>query len=168
MTVLLDRAVALATPWANLYNDSTALETAVTFVHFSGLFVAGGFAFAADRTTLRALAQPAEIRAWHLGELRSIHRPVLIGLAATAVSGVLMFAADLRTYATSWIFWTKMALLALLLLNALGMLRVERQVRAGPTATSRMWSALRRTAVASMALWLLVLLFGTLLPTVGS
>ncbi len=167
MTALLDHAAALATPWANLYNDSTALETAVTFVHFAGLLVAGGFALAADRSTLRALAQPAEVRAYHLGELRAVHTPVLIGLAATAVSGVLMFAADLQTFATSWVFWTKMALLLLLMLNGLGMMRAEQRARQPAGGGPAPWKALKRTAVASLSLWLLLLLFGTLLPTIS-
>lgn len=168
MTALLDRAVALASPWASAYNDSTALETAVTFVHFAGLLVAGGFALAADRSTLRALKQPADARAYQLSELHAIHRPVLIGLAATIVSGVLMFAADLRTFAASYVFWTKMALLVLLLVNGLRMTRAERRARAPAAGPKAPWGALRGAAYASMTLWLLLLLFGTLLPTVGS
>lgn len=162
---LLGTAKHLAAPWADLYNESTPVQTGVTFAHFLGLFVAGGFAVATDRLTLRALNGPADRLAVHLDELRAVHRPVLIGLALTAVSGVLMFAADLDTYAPSLVFWTKMLLVVLLLGNGLLLLGAERRLRA---ADPRGRPALRRASVASVVLWVAILFVGTLLPNLST
>jgi hypothetical protein len=42
-TDLVDQIARLTQPWASLYNDSPALQTAVTFLHLAGIFLGGGF-----------------------------------------------------------------------------------------------------------------------------
>lgn len=145
--------------WASAYSNHAALRVAVTFCHFAGLMAGGGLAVAADRTTLRLAGGTAEARRAHLDELHTIHQVVVGGLLLTIVSGVLMVGADLETMAASKIFWTKMALVALLMANGLGMRRAERAIRTSPVA----WPRLHRAAVVSLALWFAIVLAGTLL-----
>jgi len=146
--------------WAHLYNNSKAVSTAVTFVHFAGMLVGGGFAVVADRDAFRhspaILAAPGERE-----NLALVHRWVVGGLALVFVSGLLMMLADLNTYLTSTAFWVKMALVVLLLANGYGRIRAEAAL--GRAAAAATW--LRRTSAASLALWLAVLLASTILNT---
>ncbi|HEV2291742.1 MAG TPA: hypothetical protein VGR60_07865 [Gemmatimonadales bacterium] len=168
MIDLLARAEALAQPWADLYNDRTVLQVGVTFLHIGGFVVAGGLALAADRSTLRVAGEPAQIRGHHLAELGAVHRPVLIGLVVTFLSGVLLFGSDVATYGPSYFFWGKMALIAGLLANGALLSRTERRLQAGGAAVDQDWTALRHRAVTSMALWLSIVLVGTILPNLSN
>jgi uncharacterized membrane protein len=168
MIHVLQQAELLAKPWSALYSRSIPIQTAVTYVHFAGLLVAGGFALATDRLTLRMSRADTGVRQLHLAELRAVHRPVLVALVFTGLSGVLMLAADLDTFATSAVFWVKLGLIAVLLANGYVMTRTEQSLRGEATAAEGGWRLLRRTAIASMGLWLTILLLGTILPNVGS
>lgn len=168
MIHFLQQAELLVKPWSAYYSRSIPVQTAVTYAHFAGLLVAGGFALATDRLTLRIRRADPSARQLHLAELRAVHRPVLVGLGVTAVSGILMLAADLTTFATSLVFWVKLGLIGVLLLNGYLMTRAEQSLRGETTAGARGWRWLRRTSIASMALWLTILLLGTMLPNVGS
>lgn len=168
MIHLLQQAELVAKPWSVLYSRSIPIQTAVTYVHFAGLLVAGGFALATDRLTLRMSRADPGVRQLHLAELRAVHRPVLMALVFTGLSGVLMLAADLDTFATSAVFWVKLGLIGVLLVNGYAMNRTERSLRAGTPTSEGGWRRLRRTSIASMALWLTILLLGTILPNVGS
>lgn len=150
----------LVSRWAHAYNDGKAVDAAVTYAHFAGMLVAGGVAVVADRFTL-ALA-PAAAPGWtaELDRLAAAHRWVIGGLVVVVVSGVLMTLSDLHTYATSAVFWVKMALFVLLLGNGWVRQRAERAVRAG--RLDRL-ARFRGTSVASLTLWFAVLLAGTLL-----
>jgi len=80
------------------------------------------------------------------------------------MSGVLLFGADVETFLYSRIFWLKMGLMVLLLINGLLLLRGERQAQRGePDA----WARLHYTAVASLVLWFLTTLAGVALPNIG-
>ncbi len=161
--------VRLAKPWADAYSDSKLLETIVTFVHVGALVAGGGVAIATDRSTLRALRADAHARGHHLDELSVVHRWVITGLVLAALSGVLLFAADVKTFWGSWIFWGKMALIVALLVNGLVMTRAEGTLQrlddaaldAGP------WGQLRATAITSLVLWLVITLAGVALVNVS-
>ncbi len=162
MTVV-SLAAELVAQWASLYNESSVISTSVTFVHLGGLLLGGGCAVAADRMTLRlSPANSARFRA-HLQELHGVHRPVLIGLALTLVSGMLMLAADLETFLPSTLFWFKMGLIAVLLGNGLRLRRAEMALRFGWADQDRGWLRLQRAARASLTLWFGSLLLGTAL-----
>jgi uncharacterized membrane protein len=154
----------LCEPWQSLFGDNRAVATSVTAAHVLSLLVGGGLAIAADRTTLRTYARAAEERTLHLRELGAVHRPVLISLAVLMISGVLLAAADVETYATNWIFWTKMALIALLLANGALLTRTENRLRTAeePDRTAG-WRRLRTASIASLALWTLTALAGEIL-----
>jgi len=161
---LLHQMAAVVSPWADFYNASKAAQSVVTFGHFGGMMTAGGFALAADRATLRAAAASAVDRPRQLRELAGAHPIVVAALAVTAVSGLLMFAADLQNLAVSIAFWIKMGLFGILLLNGWLMLRAERALELGNPTDALGWRRLRRAAVASLLLWFAVVLAGSILP----
>lgn len=152
-----------AQPWASIFNNSRAVSSGVMFAHLSGLVLGGGGAVAADRASLRAVKASATQQASHLKELGLVHRVVLWGLSVTFLSGLLLAAADVETYATLPAFWIKMSLIALLLGNGYWMQRSERALAGGTPA----WRRLHIAALVSLVLWFAVLLASTLLTSAG-
>lgn len=155
----------LLAPWQSMYSNSKVVSGAVTFVHLSGVLFGGGFAIAADRAALRASYAEPESRQHVLIELAGVHRPVLLGLGALFISGLLQLTADIETFAVSPIFWTKMGLVVLLMGNGYRLMRTERALRARDAIDNRdpLWRQLRGTAVSSLALWAAIVLAGTIL-----
>lgn len=150
--------------WSSLYANHAALRTAIEFAHIGGLVAGGGCAITADLATITAARARSEARTTQLHVLARTHRIVVLGLVALFVSGALLFAADVETYWYSRIFWLKMALVALLLINGGLLLRGERQVRRGD---ARAWARLHYTATVSLVLWFLTTLAGAALPNIG-
>jgi hypothetical protein len=153
-------------PWQSLYSDSKAVSSLVTGVHLVAMLFGGGFAVAADRSTLRALRRDPSERSRALEELHAVHRPVLYALAALFVSGVALAAADVETFATSPIFMLKLALVALLLSNGAVLQRTERSLRqqtAHPLREVRLWRRLRATTYLSLLFWTSAVVAGTVL-----
>jgi hypothetical protein len=150
-------------PWNDFYSHSKTAVTVVTFLHVGGLLLAGGLAIAADRGSLRALRLAAGERTHYMRELASVHRWVLTGLSVVVVSGLALLAADIETFFGSWIFWAKMALVLLLLLNGVRMTRIEDALRRDASADSVHWTALHRVAMTSLALWFVIAAFGVAL-----
>lgn len=154
-----------AEPWRELYDRSRAVSVGVMFAHLAALVVAGGFALSADRGTLAAARDP-ERRARHLEALAAAHPVVGAALGVVLASGALLALADVETFATMGVFWLKLALVTALLGNGLLMRRTERTLRAPDPAdadVSAAWRRLRLAAGASAALWLAVVLAGTVL-----
>jgi hypothetical protein len=150
--------------WASFYADFGYVRTAVGFLHVGGLVLGGGCAIAADRMTLiGARRKPAERHAL-LQDLRRTHRVVLAGLACVIVSGFLLFAADMGTFLNSKLFWIKMGLFVLLIVNGLLLLRAE---NAAAQNEVRGWSRLATTSMVSIALWFVITLLGAALPNSG-
>jgi len=149
--------------WMSLYANHAALRTGLAFLHVGGLVAGGGCAIAADRMILRATGDDVAERRIQLGFLYGTHLIVVIGLSAVLASGVLLFAADVETFLYSRLFWVKMGLVALLLVNGAAMLRVERRLGDAPGA----WSRLAFFSRASLTLWFLTTLAGAALPNIG-
>jgi len=166
-------AANAAAPWASLYADHVAVQTAVVTVHLGGMLLGGGIAVAADRQTLLAAraarAAPddaTEARRRAIAVLRSAHRVVLAGLALSIASGLLLVAADVETYLTAPALWLKLGVLALLLANGAALVRAERRAAdadAARTAVDRAWRRLRGGAATSLTLWFTLVLLGVLL-----
>jgi hypothetical protein len=146
--------------WASAYSAHVSLRVGVTFGHLAGLVAGGGLAVAADRNTLRLVDRSDADRAAHLDELHAIHRVVIAGLGLTFASGLLMVTADLQTMTGSAVFWTKMGLVGLLVVNGLYMRRAERAARTSPATA---WPRLQRAATVSLGLWFLIVFAGTVL-----
>jgi hypothetical protein len=159
---MLDGVTALAHAWGEYYGDHPLLETGVTFAHLGGLVLSGGIAVASDRLVLRGGGPGANERPIALAVLGTSHRAVIAGLAVVALSGILLFLADFDTFLTSWLYWAKMGCVALLLGNGLLLQRAERTLRVD-AASPDGWARLRRGAVVSLTLWLLITLLGTAL-----
>ena len=150
----------LVTRWTHLYGH-TPVRTSVTYLHLVGILVGGGAAVATDRASLR-LSSATPGWSEELTRLAGVHRWVLGGLALIFASGLLMMFAELDTFVTSVVFWTKMGLIALLLGNGYLRMRAETALRQGLAAG---WGRFRQTSVASLMLWLVILLAGALLHT---
>jgi hypothetical protein len=153
----------LVDTWSSIYSTSPAIKSALAFTHIGGLVGGGGAAIAADRTTLRALRRGRTALDHELEHLHNVHLFVIVGLALVIVSGVLLMFADLDAYLSSPVFWTKMALVALLMANGTLVIRGGRRTHAGDPSGLRL---LRVAAIASLVLWFGATLFGAILPNV--
>lgn len=166
---ILQAVATAAKPWAALFSDSRAVSSAVTFFHLGGLLFAGGLAVSSDRATFKALRGSDEDRSRLLVDLGSAHAWVLAGLAVIFTSGLLLALSDVKTFGTSPIYWTKMSLVALLLVNGSVLQRIEQKLRAGHLLTQatkprhKLWSRLRLAAATSMTLWTAIVLAGVIL-----
>ena len=107
----------LVASWAALYSGSAVMRTLVSFVHVAGLVGGGGAAIAADRATLKATRRGLAVTREQIDTIHHTHRVVILGLAGVIVSGVLLFAGDVATYAPSKLFWLKMVMVAALMVN---------------------------------------------------
>lgn len=152
--------VHLLQPWNDYYSHSKAAETVVQYLHIGGLVMAGGLAIAADRGTLRAMRIAAADRSHYTRELGAVHRWVLTGLTIVVLSGLALLASDIESFFGSWIFWTKMGLVLLLLLNGLRMTQIEAALRRDASDGSPHWARLHRTAITSLVLWFVITAFG--------
>ncbi|MBL0179478.1 MAG: hypothetical protein IPP98_10195 [Gemmatimonadetes bacterium] len=113
----IETLIRWCAPWQTFYGDSRLTEIAVTSVHVVAMLLGGGFAVAADRLTLRTTRRDTADRMAMLDELQSVHRPVMVGLAALFASGVALAASDVETFAASPAFLVKLALVVLLSVN---------------------------------------------------
>jgi hypothetical protein len=150
--------------WVSLYANHAALRTGIEFMHIGGLVAGGGCAITADLATITAVRNGSAARTTQLHLLKQTHLIVVLGLVALAMSGLLLFGADVQTFLYSRIFWLKMGLMVLLLGNGLLLLRGERRVQHGEPHA---WARLHYTAVASLVLWFLTTLAGAALPNIG-
>ncbi len=148
---LLSKAVE---GWSIFYADHRLVSVTVHWLHLGALLVGGGAAVTADRQFLSARR---EARAGQLAALGGAHRVVVLSLAVVLLTGLLMSAADLRTFVGSRLYWTKLGLLGLLLLNGTALLAFERRAKLGSDAAL---TGLMAVAAASLLLWLLMLFFG--------
>jgi hypothetical protein len=152
----------LLVSWASFYSNHALARTLITFAHIGGLVVAGGAAMTVDRGLLfyARRGSDSDRRQAQLSATRTTHGLVLWGLVFVTFSGLLLFAADVDTYWVSRVFWIKIALIALLVLNGLALMWSERRASGGDSSA---WTTLRWTATASITLWMLTTLAGVAL-----
>lgn len=159
MGALADWLAGVAAPWIDFYSGSLLAEMAVTFLHLGSIVAGGGIAFTLDRAVLRAGRNGWPRREDLARELHQSHLAVVIGLAGVFLSGVALTAADPAIFLVSWVFWVKMAVVALLLVNGFFLKRAGDRLLAEPE-NDRVFGALRGAAVRSAALWGLSILGG--------
>ena len=143
--------------WADFYGHHQLVSVAVRYLHLAGLVVGGGTALAADRQILRAARSGSSARSGIVAALDASHRVVVPALAVMVATGLLMTASDTETFFNSRLYWSKMGLVGLLVLNGLGLLAAERAI-AGERPKGWLWLGL--TSAASLVLWLTILFFG--------
>lgn len=157
-------------PWADVYAESLWLPLALLSAHLLSLVAAAGVALAVDRRVLRVGAPRASVTSPPpsalLDELADAHPLVLRALTVTLLSGAAMATADLGTYASSTVFWSKMGLVVLLLANGHRMRRAERQLgavspaAATPAEAEPALGSLRAAAWRSVLLWSGIIVLG--------
>ncbi len=143
--------------WAAVYDAHRMVSVTVRYLHLAGLVVGAGTALAADRRILAAAGSASPDRPATVAAVRASHRVVVPALALVVATGALMAASDLATFLGSRLFWSKMGLVGLLLLNGAGLLAAERAASRGG---GRGWPWLVFTSAASLALWLTILFLG--------
>jgi hypothetical protein len=152
--VLVRDLIGVTTPWRSLFNHSAPVEMSVVGTHVLSMLGAGGLAIAHDRGTLRAGRWSSAIREHHFAELHAVHRVVVVALAICMLSGVALFASDVRTYVGSAPFWIKMGLISMLFGNALIMTATEGSLRlATGGGAAAAWTRIRATSITSAVLW---------------
>jgi uncharacterized membrane protein len=150
----------LVVEWGSFYANHAFIRTIVEFVHLGALVVAGGAALGADRGILAEARRGRRARRRQLVTLQRAHRVVIAGLLLMALSGSLLFASDVDTFLYSRMFWIKMSLIGLLLINGLILIAAEKRVMGGAPEA---WRTLRFSACASVTLWLFTTLTGVAL-----
>lgn len=172
---MLDTLTQLVQPWADVYAERAGLATTIIAAHVLAMFVGGGLAVGADRAILRAAPGSAEGVRAVIADLATTHSLVIGALLVSVASGVALFASDVPTFAVSKVFWVKLTVLCVLLLNGLRMRTSERRVLdsldGAPVHTAEMpvvfpqapWRAVRLAAVASVTLWITLVLLGVVL-----
>jgi len=150
--------------WGSFYANHAVVRTLVAFVHVGALLAGGGLAVATDRIMLTGVVDDGSSRRSLLERLQSTHGPVIGSLVLITISGFLLFASDFETFLYSKFFWSKMGLVALLVINGRVLWGAERRALSGD---HRAWRTLRLTAIASLALWFLTTLGGVALPNIG-
>lgn len=163
---LLETLELVVKPWARFYAKSSPTQTMVLFTHLAGMLGGGGLAIAADRAIWKARTASDEVRSRLLAEVEHIHRPVIIGLGMSALSGVLMTTADLGEFVTSPVWWGKMAFFALLLANGAWLQSIERGAQKVPATMPTAWKKLAVSSRFSYTLWFAVALGGVLLTNI--
>jgi hypothetical protein len=162
MTAMIESLGAVAQPWADLYADSGTLATLVVFLHLGGLTVAGGFALAFDRSALRVGRGVVADRSAFLRELNAVHVPVILAMTIVIASGFALMLADVEVFLPSKVFWLKMGVFGLLLLNGIAVQAAGRRL-SRDTMDARGWTRLRRASLRSIGLWTAVIFLGVLL-----
>src|ERR1035437_4472381 len=160
---IIETLEAALKPWADFYDHTKPVQAGVEFLHVGALLLGGGFAIASDRAALRSLTAGLEEQKHVLREFATIHRPVLMALSVSVISGLLMLASDVGTFLVSPVFWTKMSLIVLLLANGYLVKRTDEQLSADPSPGNRAWGRFRFGSYASVTLWLCTTLAGVIL-----
>jgi len=143
--------------WADFYDAHRMVSVSVRYLHLAGLVVGGGTALSTDRLMLGAARSGPARRASTVEALHASHRVVVPALAVVILTGILMTATDTATFLASPLFWLKMGLVALLLLNGAGILAAEQVAARGG---ARAWAWLGAASLASLVLWLGILFVG--------
>jgi uncharacterized membrane protein len=162
LTGLAASIAALADPWAKIFSHSKVVSAGTLFFHLVPLIAGGGVAFAADIATLRAFRSGAAERTRQVAALAATHRFVVVGLAVSFISGILLFLSDVETFLGSIYIWIKLGFVALLLINGFVLTRIEAAL-ARNADDGAQWNRLRTVAKLSAFLWIATTLAGVVL-----
>ena len=144
--------------WSAYYGDHHAISITTRFMHLAGIVVGGGTAITADGAALRARRDWARRKDAVVAAMAEAHWVVVPSLGVIVATGLMMTAADTETFLNSRMFWSKMALFAVLVLNGAGLVAAE---RAAARSTESAPGVLTAVSGVSLVAWLGVLLLGT-------
>lgn len=169
-TIGLEQITAFVQPFADFYSGSKAMSATTTAIHIGGLLGGGGLAIATDRAVLRTLQTDGAAQRSVLVDLSGTHKLVVMALAAIVLSGMAFLLADVKTFAVSKVYWIKMTMVALLLLNGLRLWKIESRLKAAAVLGNEMqplpdtdWGALRQSATVSLLFWFTIMVLGVVL-----
>ena len=149
-------------PWSELYSNHTIVAMIVMTFHLLALLIGGGFAVSADHASLRARREDGAERQQQLERLARTHTIVIVALAVSFVSGLLLAAADIAVFTASPLFWIKLGVVGVLLVNG-GVLRsVETKLR-NREPSEALWRRLAVVSRMSMVLWVAAVVVGVAL-----
>jgi hypothetical protein len=160
---IVDSIAGVVQPWADFYGHHKSVSDAITWLHLSALLVGGGAAVTADRRVLGLGNADTDDLRRGLSELARTHKTVIAALTVSVLTGVSMLLSDVKTFLVSPVYWTKMSLVLLLLLNGYVLMRTERRLGGDPSPTNLLWQRLSLGALASITLWVGITLAGVVL-----
>ncbi len=149
---------SVAGGWSEYYSNHRAVSVLIRFLHLAALVSAAGPALAADQRILTAAKRGGRNREEILAALQPLHVRIVVCLSIVAATGILMTAADLATFLSSWLYWTKMSLVTLLVANGVLIIAAERRV--GRLGVTTGWRRLTIASGLSALLWLAILYVG--------
>ncbi len=144
--------------WSEYYSNHRAVSVLIRFLHLAALVSGAGPALAADQRILMATKKGDRDREEVIVALRPLHARIVVCLIMAAATGILMTAADLATFLSSWLYWTKMSLVAVLVGNGALIIWAER--RAISLGVAAGWRRLAIASGLSALLWLTILYLG--------
>ena len=146
MIATLSQALA---SWNSYYGNHQALSVTIRYVHLAALVIGGGTALAIDREIFGLRKSAPHVHDATIARLNRAHTLVIASIVFIVASGFLMAGADVETYLVSPTFWTKMALVVMLLINGAVLARAGR----GSAGVSR---RLTVASAVSAILWLVI------------
>jgi hypothetical protein len=159
--MMLPTAIADAIQtWADFKADHRVVARGLGALHLSGILLGGGSAIFLDRAIRRARGATDAARGFILDELARAHRVVVPSLVLVFATGALWTLSELDDFLSSPVYWLKMGLVAVLLINGVVMVRAERAAKSGD---ARGWSRLATTSTISLVLWFGILVAGKFL-----
>ncbi|MEP6835154.1 MAG: hypothetical protein ABJB74_17335 [Gemmatimonas sp.] len=169
---IVPQLTALAQPFADVYADSKVLVIATTLLHLGGLLIGGGTAITTDRAILRVALTNGGAQRQVLTEVAATHKFVITALAFIVISGLMFLAADVKTFLLSPVYWSKMGVVTLLLINGFRLRNVEGKLTVATAIAhddvavpAALWNSLRAGAVTSIAAWFTILVLGVVLAS---
>ena len=159
--MLLSILAGVLASWSGYYGSHQLLSVTFRFLHISGIVLGGDAGLWTDWQILKIARNEPREKDSALKLLSRAHAYVIPWMIVLGITGVLMTTADLTTFAVSKVFWTKIALVILLVSNGIVLLLLEHRSR--QTGIAGIWPALVRVSSISALLWQATLFAGTLL-----
>jgi hypothetical protein len=147
--------------WANCYGNHPLVSVTIRFLHLTGIVLGGGAGILTDWQIIKSALKGNVDREYLLKQLNRAHYYVAPWMFVLSLTGALMTAADAQTFFVSKVYWTKIALILLLVVNGVALLLLESHAR-NPGIQS-VWKKLTIVSVISAVLWQTILFVGVLL-----
>jgi len=159
--MVLSLLASVITAWSSYYSDHQLLSVTIRFFHITGLVLGGGAGLWTDWRILRTAQTGTSEKEAVIKLLSRAHVYVIPWMIVLVGTGVLLTAADTAAFFVSRVFWVKISMVVLLVLNGIALLLLENRAR--QDGVNAVWSKLVLTSFLSALLWQTTLFAGTLL-----